>query len=439
MKCNVLLVSYYFPPVNSISSLRASQFARWLPEYNWMPTILTADNVYGNTRDLTCKIDSSKIIRVRGRDYIGIIKDVIKQKYKNIKNSNSVQNELTTDYNSKTSFLKKIKPFTTARWPDTAMWWQKKAIKAGMKHISNNRTDVIFSSFGPPSSHIVASKLSKLSKVPWVADYRDLWSWNHVQKRNKIIQFFEEKYERHIVEDAVYFTTVSQDLSDQLSCFLDVNDRVSVIHNGYDPEAYQILIPKKLNKFTISYTGNLYPHQDPHPLLASIQKMKAETALDSNSFEVRFNGINLNNIEQLAKNYGVSDIVRCGGYVPHREAIQNQVDSDILLVFGWKQTHQKGILTGKLFEYLGAKRPILCIGPGNDEIEKILQETNAGHYCRNEQETFDTLTNWINQWKKTGTVSFHPDNNRVADYSRKRLTKKLVDIFNTALTNTSGN
>ena len=439
MMSNVLIVSYYFPPVNSIASLRASQFARWLPEYNWTPTILTADNIYDNPCDLSCRIDPSKIIRIKGRDYIGKIKHVIKQKYKNIKNSNPVQNELPTNYISKTAFLRKINPFTTVRWPDIAMWWQKKAIKAGMNHISNNRTDMIFSSCGPPSSHIVASKLSKLRKVPWVADYRDLWSWNHMQKRNKIIQFCEERYERYIVKDAAYFTTVSQDLSDQLACLLNADGRVSVIHNGYDSETYQRLIPRKLNKFTVSYTGNLYPHQDPHPLLASIKKMKEETVLDSNCFEVRFNGINLNNIEQLAENYGVSDIVTCLGYIPYNEAIQKQVDSDILLLFGWKQLHQKGILTGKLFEYLGAKRPILCIGPGNDEIEKILQETNAGQYCRNEQETFDTLNNWINQWKKTGTVSFHPDNNRVADYSRKRLTKKLADIFNTVLANANGN
>jgi len=431
MKYNALIVSYYFPPVNSMASLRVYQFAHWLTKYNWIPTILTAENIFSNPCDLNYSIDSSRIIRIKGRDPIGKIKHVIKQKSKNLKNSNPAQN-------GKAAFLRRVNPFSTARLPDIAMWWQKKAIKAGVNHISNNRTDIIFSSFGPPSSHIVASKLSKLSKIPWVADYRDLWSWNHVQKRNKIIQFYEEKYERYILKGADHFITVSQDLSKQLKCFLNT-DKVSVIHNGYDSETYQRLIPRKLNKFTICYTGNLYPHQDPHPLLVSIQKMKKETVLDSNCFKVRFNGINLNNIEQLAQNYGVSDIVTCQGYIPHNEAIQNQVDSDILLLFGWKQTHQKGILTGKLFEYLGAKKPILCIGPGNDEIETILNQTNAGHYCRNEQETFDTLNNWINQWKKTGTVSFNPDDNRVADYSRKRLTKKLVDIFNTTLTNTSGN
>jgi len=436
---NTLIVSYYFPPVNSIASLRIYQFAYWLPYYNWIPTILTAENIFDNPCDLTYNIDSSKIIRISGHDPIGKIKKVIKKTLTTLGYYNPEPHKKYTDYKSKTEFIKKINPITNVRCPDIAMWWQKKAIKAGLNHISNKRPDIIFSSCGPPSSHIVASKLSKLSKIPWVADYRDLWSWNHMQKRNKTIQFCEEKYERYIVKDAVYFTTVSQDLSDQLACFFNTAGRVSVIHNGYDPEIYQSLIPAKSNKFTISYTGNLYPHQDPHPFIASIKKLKEKATLSSNSFEARFYGINLNNIEQLAERYGVSDIVKCKGYIPYNETIQNQVDSDILLLFGWQNKNQKGILTGKLFEYLGAKRPILCIGPGNDEIETILHETNAGHYCRNEQETFDTLNDWINQWMRTGTVSFHPDDNCVADFSRKRLTRKLAKVFNTVLANGRGN
>ena len=152
MKYNVLIVSYYFPPVNSMASLRVHQFAHWLPKYNWIPTILTAENIFCNSCDLNYTTDSSRIIRIKGRDPIGKIKHVIKQKSKNLKNSNPAQN-------GKAAFLRRVNPFTNARLPDIAMWWQKKAIKAGLNHISNNRTNIIFSSFGPPSSHIVASKL----------------------------------------------------------------------------------------------------------------------------------------------------------------------------------------------------------------------------------------------------------------------------------------
>lgn len=430
---NALIVSYYFPPFNSIASIRVSQFAYWLSRLGWKTIILTANNSQNCAAPLDQLIDEASIIRIGGNDPYERLRKVVKRMVKTPRGPYAERHIKQSGESKKLKWLRTFNPISNVRWPDNAIWWQNKALKAGLFHLAQHPTDIIFSSCGPPSSHIIASKLSKISGIPWVADYRDLWSLNHMVKRPWPLQILEEKFECHIIRRVAHITTVSHDLSNQIKLLFKIEDRVTVIHNGFETKSYASLNPRKSEKFTISYTGNIYPHQDPRPFITAIKRLKDANIISNHNCQALFYGNNLHPIRPLAEELGVSDIVKCCGIISHTESLQRQLESDILLMFGWQRINQKGIVTGKLFEYMGANRPILCTGPGIDEIEAIIKETRVGTYCCGDNDTFDTLNRWVEEWQSSGMVDFNPNHDRVNDFSCQRLSKKLSDVFDAVI------
>ena len=125
----------------------------------------------------------------------------------------------------------------------------------------------------------------------------------------------------------------------------------------------------------------------------------------------------------------MKEIVNFRGFVPYNESIQKQIESDILLLLEWTDKQTKGIYTGKIFEYLGAGKPILAVGPKDGVVDELLKETGAGVLVSAYEETKAILKQWITLFRQSGAVPYFGRDEIISKYSRRSQARVLAELF----------
>ena len=427
----VLVVSFHFPPTNSIASVRLGKFVKYLPQFGWEPIVLTANEVKGYSQDLPVEIDEASIFRT---PYFALGSTISYELTGGQKTIYQVPPRSSTWRKALYKLIRLMRPVYTLPMIRTLslepIGWHRHALKKGLEILSKEKFDIIFSSYGPSMSHFIASKLHKQTGVPWVAEFRDLWSLNHYLRKIQPFHFLEKELEKRVMKGSCLLVTVSEPAAKQLQTLH--SKKVVTIPNGFDKEDYLDNVPLT-TKFTITYTGNIYPgKQDPSPLFRAIAQMKEEGELSSDNFEVRFFGAGtLTSLLPAIKHYHLEGIVKIYGLVPFKESILRQKESTVLLFLGWNDPREKGVYTAKIFEYLGARRPILAIGLKGDVVDELLKETGAGVMVSEADEIKTLLSQWMKEFKQLGEVLSHfkPDSAAVYRYTRKKEAAKLAQLL----------
>lgn len=316
-------------------------------------------------------------------------------------------------------------------YPDELRFWRKPAAKAGRKILSEERFDAILTSSSPVTSHRVAKELKAFSKLPWVADQRDLWTQNHNYMYPKIRKFFETKLEMKTLSEADAFTTVSEPLVSHLKERYP-NKKIRAIPNGFDPETVNDPPQSLTEKFTITYTGQIYPgKQDPTKILKAAKELIESKTIDPDRIEIRFYGPFQNWLEEDIKKLGLSQIARQYGPISRSEALLRQRESQVLLVFGWDDPVETGVFPTKLFEYFAARRPVLATGGTKSEKFRImLEETRAGLDAINHEEIKELVKQYYQEYLKNGEVSYHGIPDKIGEYSYRSMAKKFAEVLN---------
>lgn len=264
------------------------------------------------------------------------------------------------------------------RMPDPMDLWARVAFKAA----SAEQWDLVVSSAGPYSVHAPAYRLRKNGHAKkWIADWRDLWTDNHTFSGLPLLRPLERWLERRWCQAADALTTVSEPLAETLRA--KYGDKVEVIYNGFDPEDYQQLPPEPAfpddGVFRIVYTGSIYAgKQDPAPLFQAVCNLRKAGVISSARLQIIFCGNNTN-VTDIAEREGVADMVRCMGLVPRRQALHMQRDASALLFLEFVAPGVRGVVTGKLFEYIFAGPPIIAVGSADDSSSGcIVIDSGAG-------------------------------------------------------------
>jgi hypothetical protein len=427
----VLVVSFYFPPTNKIAAVRLGKFAKYLPQFGWEPFVLTADEVKGYSQDLPVEIDEANIFRT---PYFALGPAV---SYGLTGGQRTIHQELQKSSTWRKTLYKLIRlmePVYTLPVIRTLtlepIGWHHYAVKKGLEIIRREKFDVIFSSYGPSTSHLVASRLHRQTGIPWVAEFRDLWSLNHYLRKVQPFHFFEKRLEKRIMKGSSLLVTVSDPWTKQLEALH--SKQVVTIPNGFDEEDYSEKVPLT-TKFTITYTGSIYPGKlDPGPLLRALVELEEEGRISPNDFEVRFfGGGSLTSLLPTIRHYGLEQIVKIYGLVPFKESIQKQKESTVLLLLGWNDPRERGAYSGKVFEYLGARRPILSVGLKGNVVDGLLSETGSGVVASEVNEIKSLLFQWMKEFKESGEVLSHfkPNNSAISRYTRKQEAARLARLL----------
>jgi glycosyltransferase involved in cell wall biosynthesis len=316
------------------------------------------------------------------------------------------------------------------RYPDKEKGWKTPAIRLSEEFLANEKVDAIISSSSPVTCHIIAKELKKKYSLPWVADFRDLWTQNHAYPYSILRRVIERRLESETLENVDVLVVAASPAAEQLRK-LYKGKGVVVITNGFDPER---LNERELNltpKFTITYTGQTYiGKQDPSKLLTALRDLIDEKSIDSNDVDVRFYGPLDESLAKEIKKYRLSAIVKQYGTIGREVAHTKQKESQLLLLFNWEDLKEKGVYTLKVFEYLASQRPILSTGGfGNDVIEALLKETKAGVYCKSTEDIKSTLKVFYLEYKQNGKVNYTGDMEHINKYSYREMAKRFVEIL----------
>lgn len=426
----ILIISYYFPPINSIASLRPYSWAKYWSQMEHEVTVLTANEVK-KSNDLIMDCSMFNIIRITNP-----LKSLMTQSTA----EGSIQIKMQSP--SKPTFLRKFKTFlqsrgimSTARMPD----FNDAVIAKSVDAIGSAQFDFIISTAGPYTEHLIARKIMKKQKQAfWIADYRDLWTQNHIFKGLFPFTWIEEYLEKKINHSADYIITVSQPLADQISLKYNINN-VAVIENGFDSDDTNTISPEPYwsdNKVRLVYTGVIYRgKQDPSPLLEAIQIIdQSEDSHLLQKLEVIFVGGSKGDLHELISKYGVDTWVKDYGFVSRNNALRMQRDAHGLIFLEFETPGIDGILTGKLFEYLDSGTEILGIGVTDKSTPgKLIAESGQGRNFGTDSQIIATYLKSLLEKESKPVIAKNTE--CLKKYSRKYLAEKLLSIVTSSQTN----
>lgn len=426
----MLIISFFFPPQNVIASLRIGKLAKYLDRNGIDPWVLTVkDDLVSTAGQLDVEIDETKIVRA---DFGSIISPLAKRRCqsKSVKTYDSA----AVSQISKPSSIRRLISWAgghlnDVRFPDRALPWIIPAIRAGANILNRETIDVIVSSHGPPSTHLVACSLAKRFNVPWIADYRDLWTQNHVLTRTGISNWVESHFEQRVLRFATHITTVSEPLAEELRRFH--GKPVTVITNGFDHEDYNnVPLDECSEKFRIAYTGMINPgKRDPTKMFHAVRHLVDNYQELSERLELHFYGTNPASITPIAEAAGISKHVYCHPRTTPQETIRQQCAADVLLLLEWEDVAARGVFTGKFFEYIGAKRPILAFSYSDGVIAHAINTTGAGRNCSNFEDAVEFIKECWNRKVSLGTTRLNLPTESTEPFTREFQAKELAKLI----------
>ena len=417
----VLMVAFCFPPMQFIGAQRPYGLAKYLPRYGWDPIVLTIKQPG----------DFPPGINVLPTNYTDIIASLRKLGKLNPAKGDHQQMgmQLTKKNNSDSWKSKTVKILRQLlEFPDHGAGWYRHAVNSASELIEKEVVDAIISTSSPSTSHLIAKKLKQMYGIPWIADLRDLWTLNHYYNKLGAIRFLERRLELKTLLYADALVTVSQPLANVLGSLHKDKD-IHCVTNGFDPDDFTWNPSGLSEKFTITHTGTLYNgKRNPAMLLETTARLIKENKINRHLVEIIFYGPEEEWIMHDINKYGLRDVVKVGGLIPRQEAIKKQRESQLLLLLLWNDVREKGVYTGKLFEYLGSRRPILAIGRSNSIVKDLLTDTGAGSFASDDKELEKIILNHYREFISRGEVSYGA-NGRIEDYSYVTLAGKYSRIL----------
>ena len=425
----VLVITYYWPPSGGGGVQRWLKFVKYLPEFGWEPEVYTPEYQNAPSQDLSLNRDISKNLMV--------IRQPIWEPY-------SLYRKLTgrsNDENLGAAFSsgKKANKFIeyASNWirsnffiPDARKFWIASSVKFLEKYIKSNNIEVVVTTGPPHSMHLIGLKLKQSLGIKWLADFRDPWTDIDYFDELKLTSWARKRHhllENKVLENADLVTCVSNSNSAKLSAKGKTN--IHVITNGYDESDVMDVRPNIDEKFSIAHIGTFMANRNPEILWEVLAELIAEDAIFKQDVILHLVGNTDAVILDSISEHGLEKNVLLCKSVKHDQAIQFQKNAQLLLITVNKSGDSKGMVTGKIFEYLVSGRPILAIGPEDGDLAAILKETSTGVISdfKNKDDLKGHILAFYKMYKKDN-LKVSPSN--LEKYSRRNLTSQMAQCLN---------
>jgi glycosyltransferase involved in cell wall biosynthesis len=442
----ILLITYDFPPALS-GVRRVVKFVKYLPESGWQPIVLTVKTARSFLHDQEPLGEITgmgvPVYRCGSLDPHRLSEKLAIWRRGERKQGGAEAKEevsgstLPHEARAPSAFGQRVMRFLR-RWifvPDDRVLWVPFAIKAARRIIHEHHPEVVYTTSFPNSTHLVGLRLRKRHPVKWVADFRDGWVQNPVffDPPTALHRAFSTALERRVVRRADLIITVSDPITEHCRQLVPgLEEKCVTIPNGFDEDDFRDLKRMAHKKFTISYTGTLFGRRTPEPLLRAIAQLLQEEPEIRPRFQVLlFTRLDANMV-QFIKRRQLGDVVHVCGFVPYKEALQRQVNADVLLIMIPDSANTHIMVTQKLFEYLRARRPILALVP-DGVCRKVIDEARAGTcvYPSDIPGIKQAMLNFFTRWQRNELAV--PPWDRLMSYSRQALTSRFAAHLNTLI------
>lgn len=431
----ILIITYYWPPAGGSGVQRWLKFVKYLTQNNFHCIVYTPQNPERPV------IDHSFAKDIPTKNF-QLLQTKITEPYSIYKlfTGKSSKEKITVSFlnenKRKNSISETISKFIRANVfiPDAKMLWIKPSVKFLSQYIKKNPVDVVISTGPPHSLHVIGMKLKQtFPHLKFIADFRDPWTNIDFMNELPLTSFAKKlhrKLEKQVVKTADVVISVSPTLSKELSLLDPENkNKFYTITNGFDEEDLKEISQNntsEINKthIVLTYAGLIPSNRNPHVLWNALFDLKKENKIPDN-FKIQLIGKTDASITEHIRSMQLESLIEQKEYLPHQEVLKLEHYADALLLIVNNSVNSKGILTGKLFEYLALQKPIIAICPTDGDAAKIIYETNSGVVVD---------YNDTGKMKDVLIKLFHhqlpvPDKEKIQQYSRQSLTKELIKII----------
>lgn len=400
---------------------RTAKFVKYLPQVGWEPTVITCEprGYFAFDESLWEEVRDSgvEVIRASGWDPTRLFPD---------------REIVALPDERRRQWLSTVSQFLFI--PDNKIGWYPGAKKAGMKAIQRQPFDLIFSTAPPYTAHLVGRELSKRSGIPLVLDFRDDWIGNprHVYA-TPLHLTMTSRLERSAIKSSRRIVVINDHIRRNLlarNADVIAPENVAVISQGFDPADFKSAAPaeSKSDRFTLLYSGVFYDAQTPEYFLRGLADLLMRRSELRSRIEAVFAGLVPERAMRLADELGIASVIRHTGYLRHDEVVGQLLAADALWMTVGRQEGAETISTSKLFEYFGARKPVLGLVPIGAAREAL-----AGYGAAEiaEPDSVADITAAIERlydaWEKGSLPK--PVDSVVDQYDRVRLTRRLKQLF----------
>ena len=423
----VLIIAYYWPLAGGPGVQRWLNFVKYLPKFGIEPIVYVPENP-------NYPIVDESLLKVVPD--VQILKQPISEPYKlakffSKKDTKQISSGIIPK-EKKQSFIQKLLLFIRGNFfiPDARKSWVKPSVSYLSEYLQQNPVDSIITTGPPHSLHLIGLKLQQTLNVKWIADFRDPWTSIGYHKKLKLMFFAKKKHkalELEVLTSADQIITTSFTTKDE---FLEITDKpISVITNGYSAEDFELAETTELDqKFTIGHIGSLLSERNPEVLWQVLSELIEERLDFAEEFQLKLAGTISEDILHSLDTYGLRNHTLQLGYLSHQEAFQQMQKSQVLALIEIDAEETKGIIAGKLFEYLFAKRPIIAIGPKDWDVAQIISGTESGRTF--EYSDAETLKQQIlTYFESFQQNKLQVNSKNIERYSRVHLTEQLSEVI----------
>ena len=420
-KKKVLIITYYWPPAGGSGVQRWLKFSKYLRGFDIEPVIYTIDNPSYPILDKSSESEIPKDLE--------ILKQAIFEPNSMLSFfGRNNKKESAGFLNPNPTFFGSIIQYIRANYfiPDARKFWIQPSVNFLSNYLENNHIDAIITTGPPHSMHLIGLELKKKLGIKWISDFRDPWTEIDYFQQLPLTKKATKKHqdlEQEVLIKSDMVVVVGETMKDK---FLKHTKRIEVLTNGFD--TIEDLSTQKLDeKFSITHVGLMNSDRNPTILWKVLNEISNTNPNFKNDLRIKLIGKIDDAVIQDLKVFDHNTIETIP-YLDHKDVSKYQASSQVLLLSINEVPSAKGIITGKIFEYLQAKRPILAIGPEDGDAAMILKNTNAGTIIgfKNKTVLKATILNLYKDYKE-GVLFVKSIN--IEQYHRKNITSQLAEVI----------
>jgi glycosyltransferase involved in cell wall biosynthesis len=422
----ILILSYFFPPCNLPAALRSNGWARHLHEFGFYPIIITRswDVPISNPVDVS-RSSGINIVHEK-HDYYEVYYLPYEANFRDRLFFAGRRNWLAGLRRLLTLLEIVSQNFTNAFIPYRNLY---RFMKVFLRR--NPEINLVVITGNPFSLFRWGFLVSRNKNIKWIADYRDDWNTSDLKQQlsftEKLVMKMETRSERRWVKSAAVFTTVSDYYVKKIAALTGIKGHT--VLNGYSEEdllrAEERTSP---HQFLLLYNGSLYASQPVEMFLDGFREFKRRQP-EANA-RIIFAGLayqteQADRVKSLIR--GIEKFVEIKSRLPRNEFLKIQNETHVLVLIAHENL--RGIPSSKLYEYIGTGKPIMICPPDNDIMEETLKGYNLSYFCRSGMEVTNTLENLYALFQNNNYGKLKPDNQYVAQFSRRSQAKKMAGIL----------
>ncbi len=419
----------YHRPESMMGAQRPAQFAKYLPEFGWRAIVICCDrgargqglpaDLDDRVREALHRADPrrSVIIPIPSLPWASVLDRAWRALLPRGGRGDVVRTVMR-------------KPLTIAKFAtgDHSESWQPCARRAAATVASEVHVHACIGEHSPDAGLFLARWFAARYGVPWVADFRDPILRPFSPLGRSLYRPVARRLTStaaHIVNVTPYWTALDR---------VELRRPASCIPNGFDPEEFSGANEVRHPRFTIAYTGGIHREMQLPLFLAGLRRLKeclGSAVLDTLRFVYR--GRDDGAVLACARAAGVADLVDSEPFVEREHAIALMKGADALLLLSMVEIGDpylaRGLYPGKVFEYFGAGRPILCVPGDGGMLDDLIRMTGTGVVLRDPTAIADYLIRGLGQWRNGGSLPYRPNAPEIARYSRRQLSAQLAAVL----------